>query len=326
MIATYQRIDYLRKLMISLEKAYSEKISELISLRVDMRVCVNGQDADTVEFLQSYSSQYIKREVVVLNEKTTPAHARNLVAQTIKADWILFLDDDVAVPIDFFKNFMNLSTSNTSIDVWGGPNLTPVDSSPVEQLIGLVLESFWIVGPVSFRYKFNNSDFKKTDDFRLSLCNLFIKTEKFKLFKFNPNLVTAEENELLYKLTQRKDHIAFSDLLYVWHYRRKSTILFLKQIRNYGVGRGQLLFEKKTNGKYIFLALLSSVVISLFFIKWPIAALILAIFWPLIFLKEAKRKTNTLLSRQLYVLPWSVWLNYTIGLVKGFTFQLKQRQ
>ena len=116
------------------------------------------------------------------------------------------------------------------VGVWGGPNVTPLDSSPFEFDIGFILSSYFVTGPVSKRYR-SVADNMVGSELNLSLCNLIVRSYILKTEKFNNHVITAEENELLYRLRKQNIQMRYSNFLAVGHYRRPSSKYFLNQIK-----------------------------------------------------------------------------------------------
>lgn len=317
-IVTYNRIDLLKGMLYTLRRS----LSQTMQLHVNVRVGVNGLDSATYQALEDIKNSHLfyNLELYQLEKKVTPAEARNIISVDIKDKWILFLDDDIEVPDDFLKNFLILNKEKPEVGVWGGPNLTPQSSSLIEKKIGWLLQNFMIVGPVSNRYKKTKSRIFEANEFFLSLCNLFIKSDLFKENYFNPKLKTAEENDLIYNIVA-KDHILMSSpLLYVWHFRRKNFSQFLIQIKNYGFGRGQIIYGSRHTMKLamVVLAFLAMTIMIMF----PVQIVKLIVAWmsliSISYFFSFKKKSVSFLF-----LPIRVWINYSMGILSGVWFSFR---
>lgn len=313
-IITFKRVELLSLLLKSLQPAL-----QTLSLEKPRIIfCINGPDWATKDYLekQQQNLNFIF-EIKQIESAVTPAEARNIATQDVFSDWVLFLDDDVEVPKDFFTNFYELKTRDPQVALWGGPNLTPQSSSYIQQKIGWILQSYLVTGPISYRYKLNNLEEIECQGLYFSLCNMFLKTNLFKSNLFNTSLKTAEENELIYKLALQNTKMKASDLLYVWHYRRSSIPHFLKQIENYGFGRGQLIYNGSVSRPVKIAALTALLVAMVFLINSPFVFIGMVFFWmSVIYLMLALKFKKNLVSD--FFLPIRLWFKYSIGIVNGY--------
>lgn len=316
-IVTHNRTELLKLLIKSLNLAFqtSGKIN------CEIVICVNGKDTNTDDYLKNLSQLLvpIPTQIITLDRPVTPAAARNIATATVPTEWLMFLDDDVEIPPDLFNNFRKLVASDPQAALWGGPNLTPHSSTFTQQKIGWLLQNYLVTGPISSRYKLRKIESIECKGNHLSLCNIFIKTQVFRSILFNTNLKTAEENELFHKLTLNKSKMKSSDLLYVWHCRRTSVPHFLGQIKNYGFGRGQLIYNGMISTPlkiFIFSA------IALFFVtalKFPLLLATVGILWLIIifvrFAFDFRMRNNSPVD---IVLPLRLWYNYFLGIIIGY--------
>jgi hypothetical protein len=109
-----------------------------------------------------------------------------------------------------------------------------------------------------------------------------------------------------------------SDSLYVWHYRRDSIPHFLKQIKNYGYGRGQLIYGGHTS----FINLSAIVLIIFIFLilmaHYPKQIIILLVLWQVLIFINLKSRTKFKDYNLLDILlPLRLWANYFFGIIDG---------
>lgn len=283
-------------------------------------LCINGYDSESEAYLRSLNEQNDKYsiQIISLSKIVTPAEARNIATAGVSTDWMLFLDDDVEVPAELFKNFSDLVTNHPDASLWGGPNLTPLSSSPTQKKIGHLLQNYLVTGPISSRYKFNKIESADCQGTYFSLCNIFIKTKEFRTILFNANLKTAEENELIYKMSRKNKNMKASDLLFVWHSRRDSIPKFFQQIENYGYGRGQLIYSGHTSFFNLCLVVTGIIIFLILLVSFPLATIGLLILWQavifmnLIFTLNSKEK-----NLMDIFLPIRLWYYYSYGIVNG---------
>ena len=317
-IITHNRKEFLCLLIDSLAAAFT-KYSDL---NCDIVFCVNGKDQLTDQYLKEVNNKLdpLHTQIITLDKPATPAEARNIAMIGVHSEWVMFLDDDVEIPPDLFNNFKKLVNSDPQACLWGGPNLTPDSSTVVQKKIGWLLQSYLVTGPLSCRYKLNNIEALECKGTYFSLCNMFVKTQDFKAILFNTTLKTAEENELIYRFAQNNKKMKTSDLLYVWHYRRSSIAHFLAQIKNYGFGRGQLIYNGMMSKSNQALILILICMLLFFLIRFPVLSMTIGFFWvAAIFVNLAfdfRFKQNSVSD---VLLPLRLWFNYFVGIIKGLS-------
>lgn len=320
-VSTYRRLKFLLPMLDSLSAAIRR--ANLDS--VETLLCINGSDPETFSASQALLQKAnLGLSITYLEEKRTPAEARNTVSQKAIGEWILFLDDDILVPPDFLRNFLQLQSAHQQVNVWGGPNLTPPNSSATEKNLGWFLENFWITGPISFRYKLGVNRQKSDFIFHFSLCNLFVRRHVFHQLHFKNHLLTAEENELLFQIQKLNMKTEASELLFIWHFRRENRERFLLQIKNYGFGRGQLIAHRCFKWDSLIVAILAIASALLTLISFTKAAFSLFVLW-----WGFLSVQQWLLFRQkdwrYYILPLAIWVQYAFGIFLGLQSQLRIR-
>lgn len=312
-MVTHGRPTLLKKALLSLEIA-KNKFEQAYPSKFDIRILINGEDSESTEALKG------RYEFQKTSTSITPAAARNILLKNLESEWVFFMDDDIDLPEDIFKNFYNLINTEPEVEIWGGPNTTPASNEYLQKRNGWLLSCYLICGPVSNRYALRGPELRKGNQFNLMLCNLFIKSHCLVENNFLPLFKTAEENELIYRLQEKMSRARASDQLAVSHERRKDTTSFLRQIFFYGYGRGQLLCKT---------SILKQIPFALFPIFLLLAASIsilfpwLIIFWLLLinFLYFIKFKK---IDVAVVLLPPAIWIFYSMGIIKGAYSTIKE--
>lgn len=262
-LVTFQRDTLLSEVLASLAKA----VSRCCILDYHLKIFINGPDPKSLNVVNDFQQNFpIKITLLSSELRLSPAEARNRVVlnESSVSNWLFFIDDDITIPENIFSSFCDLVEEHPSITVWGGPNITPLESTAVQKHIGWILNSWWVIGPVHQRYSWSRVKFKPGNQYNLMLCNLIVNTKIFTEGPFQSFFKTAEENELLVRLKTLKTQFGFSDELFVYHQRRNSWSSFLKQIFYYGYGRGQLLVFQKLSSQFEFLLYLVAISLGLF--------------------------------------------------------------
>lgn len=227
-VSSNNRIDNLR-----------ENINSLMKYNSSIFVVVNGQNNEIINFLTAIKKNYSFIDFIVFEDKINKSDARNAGIEKINSDFIYFLDDDIFIDKDNFKILQDKINKYPVVGVIGGPNLNPPYSSRFQNLVGVLLSTYFMSYKMSARYYQKGVD-RLTDDTELILCNLAIKKDlltKYNL-KFNKLLHYNEENLLLEQLKKNKVPMLYTPDLVVYHHRRKNLKSFLRQVYNSGRGRG----------------------------------------------------------------------------------------
>jgi glycosyltransferase involved in cell wall biosynthesis len=231
-IPTHGRLASLQKCLASIFASELPKTAELL-------VACNGSDPATEDLLRGLSASDPRVHLMEL-ERCSPADARNAALRKAQGDIVYFLDDDVTIAPDLFSRALNTFALRPEVDVIGGPNLTPLDSSSFEQCVGFVLASPFGSAHVCDRYR-SSGLIRRTDDRALILCNLAIRGRALASRHpvFGGELVCNEEN-LLLGLLELENRVMLHDPgLIVYHTRRGTLSGFFQQVFRYGRGRWQ---------------------------------------------------------------------------------------
>lgn len=229
-------------------------------------VLVNGiEHTDTVTWLESFADSRV--QVSVLSRRAR-SDARNRAIARARGKIIHILDDDVRVPLELFDRVMERFDRDESLDVLGGPNLTPGDTRWPASLFGAILCSAFVAPRVRFRYSPKGRS--SATEHQLILCNLaFRRDTLFGSRGFWPNLKSNEENLLLHQLSRVGRRIEYDPKVFVFHERRKTLAGFLAQIFSYGTGRGQQTYLAPTSLRGPFVLAPLAPVLLVFSIYWP---------------------------------------------------------
>jgi hypothetical protein len=185
---------------------------------------------------------------------------------------LLFLDDDVTFDPTLLATVMFLAIEYPQASVFGGPNLTPTGSSTFQHVQGAILGSLLVTGPVRRRYGQHPACF--ADERFFTLCNMVVR--KRDMVDFEPSLRCAEENVVLSELAERDVGMRYDPDLVVFHHRRASFGGFARQIKKYGLGRGQAI---ATNLRTLQPVHVLPVLLVLWLISLPVLAIVWTPWW-----------------------------------------------
>ncbi|MHB2026057.1 MAG: glycosyltransferase [Elusimicrobiota bacterium] len=244
LILTHLRPERLRACLESLARADLRPVKDVI-------IAVNGEDMRGERIVKSFSGVLPDLKIIRL-KRGSRGQGRNAAIPHADADWIYFLDDDVAVHPELFTRAALILKKRPEAWGIGGPNITPKGSSSFEQSSGRVMESWIGAGPMRARYKPGRE--KWADETSLILCNLCLKKSVFTVLglAFDPDLKSAEENLLVAKLSRLGARAFYSPELIVYHHRRKSLKSLLFQVYQSGAGRARVIAKFPRAARAIF--------------------------------------------------------------------------
>lgn len=139
-IATGRRPELLARCLDSLGHQEAAPTFEVL-------VCADG-DASVVDLAR----RHLPEARVIVVPRANRTILRNRLMVQARGDLLVFLDDDVVVEKGFLRRLQDLSVAHPEIGVFGGPNLTPDQSSVFQITQGAVLGSLVAAGPVRRRY------------------------------------------------------------------------------------------------------------------------------------------------------------------------------
>ncbi|MCO4792902.1 MAG: glycosyltransferase [Bacteriovoracaceae bacterium] len=179
---------------------------------------INGEDQETEKML---NINFPKLDFKLI-EKTTPAKARNIAISLTNADWAFFIDDDSSIPQNYFSILEQNKAKLLTCSAFGGPDLTPKNSSPLEKAIGQTLKS--PLATATTRYRHNpvqKASVEPCDEKKLILCNLWINLSDLRRhnLRFPEDMQRNEENILLFQMKVSGLKICYLSDLYVYHHR-----------------------------------------------------------------------------------------------------------
>jgi len=235
-IPTRNRIEEVERCIRSLFAAASFSKEQI---RFRALVCASGGHPEMSRLLDRLQTEFSELLVLRTKDNLSAAQARNAVMTSSNADWLLFIDDDAFVDVDFFATFLDVQ--DESITVIGGPNLTPADSSTFQRASGAVLASRFGASTSSARYWPRLPTTIHCSERVLISCNLFVRRSAMEGLKFPDGLRANEENWLMQDLIRRSGTMVYVPQLFVWHERRPTWRQLASQIYSYGIGRGQNL-------------------------------------------------------------------------------------
>ncbi len=268
---------------------------------------------------------YPKKEFEVIVEKGRGASEnRNKGIKNAKGEILIFLDDDATIENDYLKKVEDFFEKYTSVDIVGGPQITPKDDRFFAKICGIALTSHFGAFKVRKRYESCRVDLD-ADETSITSANLCVRKNVFeKIEGFDTSLYPGEDPEFISRAKKNGLRVASSPDIIVSHKRRANFSLFCKQIFHYGFVRPQ---KNKISGKtplfftvpmlfLVYLLILPSLVIlhGLF-----IAPLLAYIFLAIVFSLYDSLRSRRILP--FFILPFIYFfthISYGLGMLGGY--------
>lgn len=184
---------------------------------------VNGRDEKTRAYLEQHTPF-----TVLQCDRQTPASARNQALAQAVGEWILFLDDDVQLPADYFAQALK-TLAQCQPDVLGGPEIAFPNSTPFQKAYAFCQSHPFLTGHTYRRHHTGKGPPRPCDESHLILCQLWVKKKVFKQGLGLPPLYQRnEENVLLHRAQVAGHRIFYDPRLYVYHSKKKTTPQVIK--------------------------------------------------------------------------------------------------
>lgn len=191
-----------------------------------------------------YLSDYPKENIEIFQaEGTHPTVQRNECIKKSCGDIVYFIDNDSIVNAGNIKEANDIFQNDERVAIVGGPAVHQINSL-IEMYIDKCMRSYYAVGPIANRYRFDNSIIKEGSDRDVILCNLFVRRNVlFEAGLFNEDLYPNEENALIDKILSLGYKLIYDPKIMVKRPPRANLKAYIKMLLNYGRGRFEQLFR-----------------------------------------------------------------------------------
>jgi len=209
-IVTYKRKDRLKALLLQLNELCQQTTKYIV---------VNGEALDQYTDLKNLCphTHWLQGNF------ETPGMARNEALKKVSTDWVLFLDDDIVLPNDYFSSsFAAIENASKDTICIGGPDHSPLNGSIFQEALSLTLRSPMATAHTRLRHDRMTKEITQGHESNLILCHLWMRMDfqrKNKLF-FSRHLFRNEENYLINQIIQHQGKALYSSKLFVYHYRK----------------------------------------------------------------------------------------------------------
>ncbi|MDO8628485.1 MAG: glycosyltransferase [Nanoarchaeota archaeon] len=285
-----------------------------------------GRQCEILESLKHVD--FAKKDFEVLVEfGLNPSENRNRAIKRAKGKFLVFFDDDAMVAADYFRHAEKFLAAHPDIGIVGGPQLTPKSDGFFAKTSGYVMSSVFGAYVMASRYAKRKENLD-ADEYSLTSANCVVRRDVFKKIKpFDPRLYPGEDPELYARAKKAGFRLAYTPALVVFHKRRPSYRLFLRQFFRYGLVR---MKKERINRTPLLMVNPVFFIPSLFFLYlvtlpfwlwlncWFILPLVVYTVLALIFSFYESLKHSDVLA--FFVLPFwflSIHVTYGVGMLWG---------
>jgi GT2 family glycosyltransferase len=300
----------LQSLSISLENS-------LVCQKIKVILFHNGRENNKLNTIGDYLN--LTFHELFSPNNLYPGEARNKCIQFSDGEYILFLDDDISIPLNYFNHALD-KICNHPLDVYGGPDTFKENESSFEKIFSQALKSPLTFGHTVLRHNpkkssiDNQSKLQKGHEGNLILCHLWFKRSLFTDdgWSFDQRLFRNEENLLLWRLGKSNAKIYYDAELFVHHQRKHNVKAIFQTYFKSGFYRvkSNLLYPRSFNLYYFF-----PLVIVLTFLS-PVLRVLGLLYLALLFIESFYHsfkylKLNTFIT--LFLLKVIILISYVIG-------------
>ena len=208
-----------------------------------------------------------KRISIINSGKVGPADKRDLAAQIVSGDILVFLDDD-SYPESSILEVANKYFTDSDVIALGGPGVTPLNDSFWQKVSSAVFLSKFTGGSPERYLSIGKT--KQIDDW--PSVNLMVRKSVFlSVGGFDCKYWPGEDTKLCLKLKKTRKKLIYAPDMVVWHHRRSGILLHLRQIGAYGLHRGFFARhypETSLRLKYLAPSIFSVLVLMSIFTRW----------------------------------------------------------
>ena len=212
-------------------------------------------------------------------ENSGPGQSRNYGAERANGEYVIILDSDVVLPQGYLQSIVDslqlamdsydhctLSTVNSQLVAWGGPDATHPSFTPIQKAISYSMTSFFTTGGI-------RGGKAKLDKFYPRSFNMGIRRDVYLQLGGFTKMRFGEDIDFSYRIVEAGYMPRLFPEAWVWHKRRTDFRKFFRQVYNSGIARINL--EKRHPGTMKLVHLLPTV-----FTLGVIGLLLITLFWP----------------------------------------------
>lgn len=223
------------------------RLNDLISENVTAVLNQDFQDWNMIIVTDEFEDNpWSDSRIILINSgKVSPGKKRDLAAKLASGKFLVFLDDDSYISSNYCFEAHDVLKIG-SIEILGGPGVTPPRNGLLQKASGNTLESKWLGGKPE-RYLPIGS-IRKVEDW--PSVNLIVNSHTFNLLGgFGTKYWPGEDSKFCEKANSFGIDIWYDPRLVVFHHRRNNLRSHLRQISSYAYHRGHFFRMGDTNSR-----------------------------------------------------------------------------
>lgn len=196
-------------------------------------VVEDGSTEKCEEVCQKYTDRLTLRYHFKPN--SGPGPSRNYGAERSQGEYLIILDSDVIVPVDYLA-IVKSELDREPCDAFGGPDRAHPSFTPIQKAINYAMTSFFTTGGI-------RGGAKKLDKFYPRSFNLGIKKSVFEALGGFAPMRYGEDIDLSTRIFANGYSCRLFPGAYVYHKRRVKFSSFFRQVKHSGEAR--VILKKK---------------------------------------------------------------------------------
>ncbi len=196
-------------------------------------VVEDGSTEKCEEVCQKYTDRLTLRYHFKPN--SGPGPSRNYGAERSQGEYLIILDSDVIVPVDYLA-IVKSELDREPCDAFGGPDRAHPSFTPIQKAINYAMTSFFTTGGI-------RGGAKKLDKFYPRSFNLGIKKSVFEALGGFAPMRYGEDIDLSTRIFANGYSCRLFPEAYVYHKRRVKFSSFFRQVKHSGEAR--VILKKK---------------------------------------------------------------------------------
>lgn len=188
---------------------------------------------------QQLNNLGIKGEILV-ESSGSKSSARNSAAQRAQGNILVFLDDDVKLRLDFFREIL-LPFQDPAVGIVGGVNLAFPDVKGSERISSVLMSSplLWFRSVARYTPR---GGIRESDEAEIISCCMAVLKKAFdQAGGFPLDVIPCEENVLINRIHGFGWKVIYNPFAIVYHRRASFPGGYARKVFEYGTGRGLMM-------------------------------------------------------------------------------------
>lgn len=190
----------------------------------------DGTPGDTLRpALQRFQNNPKYPLTIVYEEYLSVSDARNRAAEVARGEYIIFLDSDCIIPVDYL-NKIEAHLAHQPLDAFGGPDAAHKDFTVLQKAISFSMTSVFTTGGIRGKKS-------HVGQYHLRGFNMGMRKSVFDTVNGYSDFRCGEDIELSIRIIKAGFKVGLIPEAFVYHKRRTSLKQFFRQVFRFGAAR-----------------------------------------------------------------------------------------